>query len=295
MAPVEKPPRIDPARVQQEQEEGRKAGIAFATDEAEYRDLLMLRKFLESPCDSDFAAELFSHYPDLSYGEFADRLFGDEEAEPSDDFILAFARAAVEVLEEIERRKLTGWGRLMNALDPTVAEFRERLKHQRTEKRRRLNAMIDGATDDQVRDLLDRHTARMERYVTLMPRDCAARAEPFAKWQKNKKPVGKLRPSIPIRRISMMCREQAPAQELNAATSLRRSSIGSAKRPCSQSRAPGRQTRLRESFLFPKSTTILFTGGSTDGTKQNEEQNGPEEARKRTDHGLGRCGSRRAG
>ena len=90
MAPVEKPPRIDPARVQQEQEEGHKAGIAFATDEAEYRDLLMLRKFLESPCDSDFAAELFSHYPDLSYGEF-DRLFGDEEAEPSDDFILAFA------------------------------------------------------------------------------------------------------------------------------------------------------------------------------------------------------------
>ena len=32
----------------------------------------------------------------------------------------------------------------MNALDPTVAEFRERLKHQRREKRRRLNAMIDG-------------------------------------------------------------------------------------------------------------------------------------------------------
>ena len=111
MAPVEKPPRIDPARVQQEQEEGHKAGIAFATDEAKYRDLLMLRKFLESPCDSDFAAELFSHYPDLSYGEFADHLFGDEEAEPSDDFILAFARAAVEVLEEIERRKLTGGGR----------------------------------------------------------------------------------------------------------------------------------------------------------------------------------------
>src|SRR6185437_6018690 len=44
------------------QEEGRKAGIAFATDESEYQDLLMLRKFLESPCDSDFAAELFSHY-----------------------------------------------------------------------------------------------------------------------------------------------------------------------------------------------------------------------------------------
>ena len=63
-----------------------------------------------APCDSDFAAELFSHYPDLSYGEFADRLFGDEEAEPSDDFILAFARAAVEVLEEIERCKLTGRG-----------------------------------------------------------------------------------------------------------------------------------------------------------------------------------------
>ena len=86
MAPVEKPPRIDPARVQQEQEEGHKGGIAFATVEAEYRDLLMVRKFLESPCDSDFAAELFSHYPYLSYGEFADRLFGDEEAEPSDYF-----------------------------------------------------------------------------------------------------------------------------------------------------------------------------------------------------------------
>ena len=31
MANVEKPPRIDPARVRQGQEEGRKAGIAFAT------------------------------------------------------------------------------------------------------------------------------------------------------------------------------------------------------------------------------------------------------------------------
>jgi hypothetical protein len=37
MAPVEKPPCIDPARVQQEQEEGRKAGITFATDEAKHR------------------------------------------------------------------------------------------------------------------------------------------------------------------------------------------------------------------------------------------------------------------
>ena len=74
MSPGKKPPRIDPARVQQEQEEGQKAGIAFATDEAP--DLLMLWKFHESPCDSDFAAELFSHYPDLSYGEFADHLFG---------------------------------------------------------------------------------------------------------------------------------------------------------------------------------------------------------------------------
>ena len=53
----------------------------------------------------------------------------------------------------------------MNALDPTVAEFRERLKYQRTEKRRRPNAMIDGATDDQVRGLLDRHKARIARYV----------------------------------------------------------------------------------------------------------------------------------
>jgi len=43
--------------VQQEQEEGHNACIAFATDEAECRDLLILRKFLESPCDSDFAAE----------------------------------------------------------------------------------------------------------------------------------------------------------------------------------------------------------------------------------------------
>src|SRR6478672_13666293 len=101
MSPGKKPPRIDPARVQQEQEDGHKAGIAFATVEAEYRDLPMLRKFLESPCDSDFAAELFSHYPFLSFGEFADRLFGDEEVGPSDDFILAFARVAVDVLEEI--------------------------------------------------------------------------------------------------------------------------------------------------------------------------------------------------
>jgi hypothetical protein len=84
--PLSKNPRIDPARVQQEQETGHKAGIAFAKDEADYRDLLILRKFLASPCDSDFAAELFSHYPDLSYGEFADRLFGDEEAGPTISF-----------------------------------------------------------------------------------------------------------------------------------------------------------------------------------------------------------------
>ena len=114
MAPVKKHPHIDPAREQQEQEEGHKAGIVFATDEAEYRDLQMLRKFLESPCDSDFAAELFSHYPDLSYGEFADRLFGDEEAEPSDDFILAGPRSRCWRKPKganSERRKLTGGGR----------------------------------------------------------------------------------------------------------------------------------------------------------------------------------------
>jgi hypothetical protein len=109
MAPVEKPPRIDPARVQQKQEEGHKAGIAFATDEAEYRDLLMLRTFLESPCDSDFAAELFSHYSVLSYGEFADRLFGDEQ--PSHPTI-SFWRSPRprSSVEEIERDKLTDWG-----------------------------------------------------------------------------------------------------------------------------------------------------------------------------------------
>ena len=66
--------RIDPTRVQQEREEGHKAGIAFATYDPGDGDLLVLRKFLELPCDSDFAAELFSHYPDLSYGEFADHL-----------------------------------------------------------------------------------------------------------------------------------------------------------------------------------------------------------------------------
>jgi hypothetical protein len=85
---------------------------------------------------------LFSHYPDLSYAEFAERLFGDEETEPSDDFILAFARASVEVLEETERRKA---GADMNALDSTVAEFRESLKPphreeavpQRHDRRRR--------------------------------------------------------------------------------------------------------------------------------------------------------------
>ena len=33
MSPGKKPPRIDPARVQQEQEDGHKAGIAFATDD----------------------------------------------------------------------------------------------------------------------------------------------------------------------------------------------------------------------------------------------------------------------
>jgi len=36
----------------------------------------------------------------------------------------------------------------MNALDPSVAEFLFLLKQAPTEKRRRLNAMIDGATAD---------------------------------------------------------------------------------------------------------------------------------------------------
>ena len=111
MSPGKKPPRINPASRAARAGGGPQGRHRFATDEVECRDLLMLRKFLESPCDSDFTAELFSHYPDLSYGEFADRLFSDEEAEPSDDFILAFARAAVEVREETERRKLTDWGR----------------------------------------------------------------------------------------------------------------------------------------------------------------------------------------
>ena len=53
----------------------------------------------------------------------------------------------------------------MNALDPTVRNFVNASKHSCTAKRRRLNAMIDGATDDQVRGLLDRHKARMTRYV----------------------------------------------------------------------------------------------------------------------------------
>jgi len=53
----------------------------------------------------------------------------------------------------------------MNALDPTVRNFVNASKRSCTEKRRRLNAMIDGATDDQVRGLLDRHKARMARYV----------------------------------------------------------------------------------------------------------------------------------
>ena len=105
MAPVEKPPRIDPARVQQEQEEGHKAGIAFATDEAKYRDLLMLRKFLELPCDSDFAASRSrtirtSATASLPTASLATR-------KPSHPMISfpAFARAAVEALEENERRK----------------------------------------------------------------------------------------------------------------------------------------------------------------------------------------------
>ena len=120
---------------EQEQEEGRKAGIAFATDEAEYRDLLMLRKFLESPCDSDFAAVLFSHYPDRSYGEFADRLFGDEEAEPSDDFILAFARTALGCW-----RKSNGANERPLVL--SVRNWRNASSTTGTEKRRRLNAIF---------------------------------------------------------------------------------------------------------------------------------------------------------
>ena len=49
MAHVEKPPRIDPAHVQQEQEEGHKAGIAFATDHPKYRDLLVCGSFSNRP------------------------------------------------------------------------------------------------------------------------------------------------------------------------------------------------------------------------------------------------------
>ena len=103
--------RIDPAHVRQKSRRRAARPASPSRRTIRRRRSLGPAEVFESPCDSDFAADLFSHYPDLSYGEFADRLFGDEEAEPSDDFILAFARAAVEALEEIEKQK--------NGLGPT--------------------------------------------------------------------------------------------------------------------------------------------------------------------------------
>ena len=66
----------------------------------------------------------------------------------------------------------------MNALDPTVAISRTP-QHQRTEKKRRLNAMIDGATadDPSASQLLSRGAAfsRDRRYDRAYLFDCAER------------------------------------------------------------------------------------------------------------------------
>ena len=85
--------------------EGRAAGGDFASKRGDYSDLVALRRFLDSgPTETDLAAELFACYrdADLTPGEFNQALFGDANAEPTDEFIEAFVEAALEVLEQAE-------------------------------------------------------------------------------------------------------------------------------------------------------------------------------------------------
>ena len=89
--------------------EGRQAGIAFATDRAGYQDLLALRKFAtlepEYRDEGELAGSLYGCFPadagETSY-RFNERLYDDGNADPTDEFVEAFAEAALEVLEQAD-------------------------------------------------------------------------------------------------------------------------------------------------------------------------------------------------
>jgi hypothetical protein len=88
----------------QQTQAGHKAGIAFTTYRADYRDLLILRAVADIDDDDDELLDvLYSQYEDRYEiaAEFNSHLFGVEDAKPSDQFVGAFVRAALEALEHI--------------------------------------------------------------------------------------------------------------------------------------------------------------------------------------------------
>jgi hypothetical protein len=92
------------AHVGQEKQDGQTAGILFATNTADYEDLLILRKVTVRYNDGDLLDMLRNEYSDrcdLREEDFKRYLFDDEDAAPSEFFIGAFVRAALEKLEFI--------------------------------------------------------------------------------------------------------------------------------------------------------------------------------------------------
>jgi hypothetical protein len=87
--------------------DGYEAGISFAMN-ADYEDLVILRSVVaNNPDDDDLLDMLFNEYSDrcdYCAEEFKEHLFGNEDAEPSEHFVGAFVRAALEKLEDIAKQ-----------------------------------------------------------------------------------------------------------------------------------------------------------------------------------------------
>jgi len=106
--PVERMRASKQAYEEQQRLEGHEAGIAFATNKADYEDLLVLRAVAANdPADDELFDMLYLNYVEYcDFGEedFKNHLFADERAEPTEHFVGAFFRAALEALEDIARQ-----------------------------------------------------------------------------------------------------------------------------------------------------------------------------------------------
>jgi hypothetical protein len=93
---------------EQQRQNGHEAGVAFATNKADYEDLLILRAIAAyDHADDELLNLLYLNYVehgDLCVEEFKEHLFADEDADPAEHFVGAFFRAALETLEDIARQ-----------------------------------------------------------------------------------------------------------------------------------------------------------------------------------------------